>query len=67
MIIEANLRVGLDEISSEENREKGFVNASFVDVTGINAVLVGVAGILSFRSVNDWPGREQESGVPRNV
>jgi len=47
LVIEANLLVGLD-ISSREDGEKGLVDVSFVDVTGIKAA-VGVAGvILSF-------------------
>lgn len=47
LVIETNFLVGLN-ISSRENSEKGFVDVSFVDVTGIKAA-VGVAGvILSF-------------------
>ena len=60
LVIEANL-VGVD-ISSREN-SKGFVDASFVDATGINAA-VGVAGVvLSFHSAKDWLGREWEGGL----
>jgi hypothetical protein len=67
LIIEANLLIGLD-ISSRENSEKGFVNVSFVDVTGIKPA-IGVAGvILLFHSVTDWVRKGMgEWIVPRNV
>jgi len=67
LVIEANLLVGLD-ISSGENSEKGLVDISFVDVTGIKAA-VGIAGvILSFRSDKKWlRKRTREWTVPRNV
>jgi len=62
LVIEANLLVVLD-ISSRENSEKGFVDASFVNITGINAA-VGVAGVvLPLHSVKNWLGRERESGL----
>jgi hypothetical protein len=62
LVMEPNLLVGLD-ISSRENSEKGFVDVSFVNVTGINAA-VEVAGVVrSFHSVKDWLRREWKSGL----
>jgi len=59
LVSKANL-VELD-ISSREN-SKGFVDASFVDATGINAA-VGVAGVvLSFQLKTGQEG-EWESGL----
>jgi hypothetical protein len=44
-------------------RVKGFVNVSFINVTGIKAA-VGVIGVvLLFHSVKDWLGREWDSGL----
>ena len=66
MVIEANLFVRLD-ISSGEDSEKGLVDISFVDVTGIKAA-VGVAGvILSFCSDKEWVRKRMGDRTKKRV